>query len=321
MRYLLYIFFTLFIAANLFAQQNTNYTQYLLNDVALNPAAAGSSRGINILGGRRSQWGGIIYAPETNFAWISKDFRRSKGINYFWHGAAVFIEQDRVGIFTHFIAQATYAIHFKLNKKFNFSFGIAGGIKQTAISITSMDANDPVVASKAFQVTIPDFVPGMYFYSKKFTAGISVKNLYKNTLEQKKKIIGTTGSKLYPDLFLTFSRKFISKQYDFIYVPSIQIQSNFRSIPSAQIGVMAFYKRKVGLGVSHRTQDAVSIIIQYRPWSHVVFGFAYDITASRLRQIKGSNSSEFMFGYHHYFSAENYDRPSSGATSCPQFEL
>ena len=51
------------------AQQTTHYTQFMLNEYGSNPAVAGATNsGINFLIGRRTQWIGFDYAPETNFA-------------------------------------------------------------------------------------------------------------------------------------------------------------------------------------------------------------------------------------------------------------
>ncbi len=292
----------------------------MLNDYGLNPAVAGSSKNIVVLAGRRSQWAGIKYAPETNFASISTIIGKKTGIRYYWHGIGVYVEQDRLGIFTNFVANASYAIHLKLSHKYNLSFGIAAGIKQVAISTSSINQNDPVIASRAISVIVPDFVPGVYLYSRKLIAGIAVKNIYKTTLDQGGKSIGTTGSRLYPNTYLMFGRKIISQQYDFIYVPSIQIQTTFTSIPAVQLNLMTYYRKKIGLGISYKSQNAIAAMIQFRITSDIVFGFAYDFTISKLRQAKGANATEVMFGFHSVMSSENYDRPT-GATQCPKFEL
>src|SRR6478672_8126774 len=49
-----------------FAQQDSQYTQYMYNTINVNPAYAGSRGVMSIFGLHRTQWVGIEGAPETN---------------------------------------------------------------------------------------------------------------------------------------------------------------------------------------------------------------------------------------------------------------
>lgn len=312
--FILVFFLQLFIVE---AQQNVQYTQFMLNDYGLNPAVAGSSKGLMIMVGRRTQWRGFEYAPETNFARITKDFGK-KGIRRFWHGVGGYIESDKFGIFNNKAIYGTYAIHLKLSAKYFLSFGLAGGVKEYAVTNTIYDVNDPALNTRAPRVLVPDIIPGVYLYSKKVFAGIAVRNLYKNTLSQGGKEIGS-GSKLFPNAYITVGKKFVTKGYDFIIVPALHIQTSFVNIPVANFNCMAFFRKRIGVGVNYRMHDAASVILQARIWKNVVVGFAYDYTISRFRAAN-ANSTEFMMGFSPIMSSENYDRPT-GATNCPKFEL
>ena len=60
------------ISTAMSAQQNVQYTQFMLNDYGLDPAVAGSSKGLMFLVGRRVQWAGYALAQETNVASVTK---------------------------------------------------------------------------------------------------------------------------------------------------------------------------------------------------------------------------------------------------------
>lgn len=317
MRKNLLVLLILFFALKADAQQGVQYSQFMLNDYGLNPAVAGSSRGLMFMVGRRVQWKGFGYAPETNFASVSKDFGK-KGYRRYWHGVGAYLENDKFGIFNNKSVYGSYAVHLKLAAKHYLSFGVAAGIKQVAVTNSIYDASDPALNTIAPVVTIPDVIPGIYFYSKKMMAGIAVRNLYKNTLKQGSKEIGN-GSKLLPAGYITVGRKMISENYDFIFVPAVHLQTNFVSIPVSSFNLMTYYRKRVGIGVTYRMHDAVSAMIQVRVFSNVVLGFAYDYTISRFRS-SNANSTEFMFGFSPIMSTENYDRPN-GAANCPKFEL
>ncbi|MCX6295908.1 MAG: PorP/SprF family type IX secretion system membrane protein, partial [Bacteroidetes bacterium] len=114
------LFLFLAFAAN--AQQAVQYSQFMMNEYGLNPAVAGSDKGINVMVGRRVQWRGFAFAPETNFASVTKSFGK-KGYKLFWHGVGAYVEQDKFGIFTNKVVYASYAIHLKLSSKYYFSAG------------------------------------------------------------------------------------------------------------------------------------------------------------------------------------------------------
>jgi hypothetical protein len=82
---------------------------------------------------------------------------------------------------------------------------------------------------------------------------------------------------------------------------------------------MAYYHKRVGLGLSYRMHDAVSAMLQVRVFSNIVIGFSYDYTISRFRAAD-ANSTEIMMGFSPIMASENYER-AEGAANCPRFEL
>lgn len=310
------ILFLLFSVA-LTAQQSSQYSQFMMNEYGLNPATAGSGKGLYVMVGRRTQWRGFALAPETNFASVTKAFGK-KGYKHYWHGIGGYVEQDKFGMFANRAAYGSYAIHLKLSAKYFLSFGAAAGAKSIAISNTVTDKNDPALLASNQKVIIPDVIPGLYLYSKKVTVGISVRNLYKNTMKQGGKQIGT-GSRLIPTAVFTASKKIQSDGYDFVFVPGINMQSNFIGIPSAQFNFMAYFRQRIGVGVTYRMHDAVSGMIQVRILKNVVIGFAYDYTVSKFRSAN-ANSTEFMMGMTPVMTSEGYDSPG-GAADCPKFDF
>ena len=307
----------LFLVFSVSAQQAVQYSQFMMNDYGLNPAVAGSGKGLYIMVGRRTQWRDFAYAPETNFASVTKAFGK-KGYKYYWHGIGVYVEQDKFGIFTNKVAYASYAIHLKLSSKYYFSVGVAAGVKSVALTNTIHNDFDPALSQNGPQVLVPDIIPGLYLYSKKVSVGLSLRNIYKNTLKQGSKEIGN-GSRLIPTLVFTASKKFQSAGYDFIFVPGVNIQSNLLGIPSSQFNFMTYFRQRVGVGVSYRMHDAVSAMIQIRVLKNVVVGFAYDYTISKFSSAN-ANSTEFMMGLSPVMSSEGYETPG-GAADCPKFDF
>ncbi len=307
----------LFISVACFGQQTSQYSQFMMNEYGLNPAVAGSGKGLYVMVGRRTQWRGFALAPETNFASVTKAFGK-KGYRHYWHGVGAYVEQDKFGMFSNKVAYGSYAIHLKLSSKYFLSFGVAAGVKSIALSNTISDKFDPALSAGSQKVLIPDVIPGIYLYSKKVSVSLALRNLYKNTMKQGSKQVGS-GSRLLPTAIFTISKKIKSEGYDFVFVPGINIQSNLIGIPSSQFNFMAYYRQRIGLGVTYRMHDAVSAMIQIRVLKNVVVGFAYDYTVSKFRSAN-ANSMEFMTGMTPVMSSEGYDKPN-GASDCPKFDF
>ncbi len=312
----LILFITLPVVA-LNAQQEEQFTQFTLNNYGLNPAVAGSSNGFTLLAGSRNQWRGFEGGPQTQFANFTHAFGK-KGYKHYWHGIGGYVQQDRFGVFTTKQAYLSYAIHLKVSSKFRLGFGVAAGVKSVAFSNIVFDLNDPVFAEGARKVLVPDIIPGIYLYSKKFSFSVSMHNVYKNTLSFDNKILGS-GTQLLPTAYITLTRKIISGDYNFVSIPAINLQSNFRgTIPSVNFNFITYYKKRVGVGVNYRMHDAVSGIIQVRVYKNVLIGFAYDLTISNFRAGK-ANSDEIMVGISPLMSTEDLEKQSTH--DCPKFEV
>ena len=74
-----------------FAQQDSQFTQYMYNTININPAYAGSRETLSIFALHRTQWVGLEGAPVTNTASIHTPINGSN------LGLGVSIVSDRIG--------------------------------------------------------------------------------------------------------------------------------------------------------------------------------------------------------------------------------
>ena len=77
------LFFTVIFLwfKSLSAQQLPQYTNYLLNYHALNPAAAGSTNCLDLKVGVRTQWVGFEGAPKTQFLQANSFLKRKRKLS------------------------------------------------------------------------------------------------------------------------------------------------------------------------------------------------------------------------------------------------
>ena len=95
--------FILFFSSAVFVygQQTAQYSNYLTNYFAMNPALAGSNDCLNVKLGYRNQWVGFTGAPKTTFATFSTEIKHKKIKTIRTkHGFGALIENDEIGAFS-----------------------------------------------------------------------------------------------------------------------------------------------------------------------------------------------------------------------------
>ena len=300
------------------AQQTMRYNQYLLNNYLINPAYAGTHNKWEFMTGRHAQWIGFDNAPTNTF--VSTTYTYRKNFNYKgWHGFGGYVEQDKRGFFTTKSVYVSYAYHFRLSRGFNMGLGMFVGGKSMGLSVKAGSAIDPALnIPKKAVMLYPDFVPGMRLYSKKMFLGLSVRNLYKNNATQGEKKIGT-NSKQIPTIYFNYGRMFRSAANDFIFVPSLNVQTSILSKPLVDVSMMVSYRNRIGLGATYTVFNSVTANLQVQILKNVVFGIAYNYATNGMRNA-AANSAEVILGFTPIMGNEKPDLRNRVAR-CPDFDF
>ncbi len=317
-KYFLHIFCLLSVC--IWAQQTPSYSQFVLNQYALNPAVAGTNIGLEATVGSRAQWIGMPAAPVTNFGSVTFGWR--KNFSYRGHhGVGVYAEDDRQGMYFAKSAYASYAYHLRIFTGLNIGAGISAGIRRMGLNQLLYDGTDPALNfQKSFGLLYPDIIPGMRVYTKKLFFDVSVRQLYVNRIKQGSFHIGTTGAKLDPILIVSLKRKFVLGNNSWVLVPAAMMQYTIRNIPYIQANCMLFYHRKIGVGASVRGTSFASAILQVRFLKNVIAGLAYDYPINRLRAA-GANSFEMILNFTPGGGDDDGHKPRINVAQCPDFDF
>src|SRR4051812_25628063 len=92
------------------AQQQSVYTNYLLNNYAYNPAVVGAQPYLQANMSYRNQWAGFEGAPKTSLISLYGPLKKQKNI-----GLGGMIVSDKTGLITTNSGYLTFAYHVKLN--------------------------------------------------------------------------------------------------------------------------------------------------------------------------------------------------------------
>jgi type IX secretion system PorP/SprF family membrane protein len=319
MRYYLYII--IFLCLKGFCQQTPQYTQFTFNKYGYNPAAAGTNinGGIEVMVGTRKQWVGFEHAPFTNFLSVNYTIKPERSYKR-WHNVGFYMSKEQAGIFRSEGYYLSYTLHLPITKRYNMSFGVFGGVRNLAMDRNIISMSDPVYAASYpnFFFAYPDFIPGIRIYSKKMFFDVSVQQIFKVRQVQGDKQIGNK-SVLTPQLYMSYGRKF-KLDNGIMLVPALNVHSSFLNIPSMELNVMAYYRKRIGVGATIRNKDFISGILQVRILKNVVAGFAYDYSISRVHSV-APNTVEFMIGLTPMMTDKNADKASHSVAKCPNFDF
>lgn len=319
MRFFIYIF--LFFCVKLIGQQTGHFTQFTFNKYGYNPASAGTNinGGLEAILGTRKQWVGFERSPSSNFVSANYTFKPKRSYKR-WHNVGVYISKERAGIFRNEGYYGSYTLHLPITNKYNMSFGVFAGVRNVAMDKGIISTSDPVYAStySGYFFIYPDFIPGIRIYSKKVFFDVSIQQLYKNRLVQGDKQIGNK-SLLAPQIYISYGKKFFLDN-GLTVVPAVNIHSSFTNIPSLEINMMAYYRKRIGFGATIRNKDFISGIFQIRFLKNLTAGFSYDYSINRLNTT-APHSWEFMIGLTPMLSSMMPDKGSRSVAKCPNFDF
>lgn len=305
---------------NMYSQQAAQFTQFTFNKSGYNPAASGSNinSGFEAVTGLRKQWIGNFMGPATNFLSVNYTLKPKRSYRY-WQNVGFYTSTDKSGIFQNFSAYISYAIHVPLNNKWIGSIGLFAGTRRFSIAKNFISEFDPVYARTSESLwTYPDFIPGIRLYNRKFFFDLSVQQLFKNSMQQNGKQIGSP-SILLPQVFLTIGKR-IYFENKYVIVPALNIHGSTSSIPAFDMNLMAYYKSRIGFGATLRAGNFISGIFQVRFFKNATAGFSYDFSLNNYASAY-SHSFEMMIGITPFMSSLENAKIRRNVVKCPALDF
>lgn len=274
------------------AQQEAMFSQYMFNQLFLNPAYAGTQKYISSTLLYRSQWTNWEGAPKTAVLAVDGPFANET------MGWGLAICNDQIGVNNTTDIYANYAYKIKFSDRSRLSFGVrAGGTyinaKEPAIYWDESDPNMQPYRTFATRVGF-----GMFFNTEKFYAGVSFPTLLAYVPKTSFNIDFTKAGFLRRHYFLQAG--YVFKVNDFLKIrPSFLMKYQSKTVSPSQFdfNLHFLFNDKVWLGASYRTQDAVVGMIEFLINRRFRLGYAYDYKIQSVRYNYVGASHEFMLGF------------------------
>ena len=328
MKYCFFLFLFMFNTVLCFGQAKPSYTQYILNNYILNPGVTGIENYTDVKLSYRNQWAGINGAPVTSYVSLhgpigKQDLRTSAtsfavaGVNPrgkdYWeqyaasephHGIGMVVLNDKAGYINRWSVYGSYAYHKPVGKKTTLSAGINLGVSSVSldrskIDFANLDPNDPAIgyANSELKKIKPEIGAGLWLYSNRYFAGLSVLNI----IPGKYKFVKSNqyGTYYNPNFFATFGYR-MNLNNDVNVIPSVMLQYWQPQLLGVHANLKVQYLDLIWFGGSYRFSDFVSgysAMAGLNLYNAFNISYSYEVaTTSRLKNYT-SNTHELMIGF------------------------
>lgn len=296
MKKLLTVLLLLITTSLLFAQQDALFSQYMFNKLAVNPGYAGSRELLSADMIYRYQWVNIEGAPKTvSFALHSplNNPHLALGFN---------LSNDKIGPLSNTSAMATFAYRIIFPKS-KLSFGLQAGVKSSDVLWSKFNVKDAgesflEMSNQVENKVIPDANFGVYYYSDKFYAGVSARQLLQNqSLLSTDQLGNTQFSKLATHFYAMTGAAFPLSD-NVVFRPSLLAKFVNNAPPQLDLNASFLFANTLWVGASYRTEKAIVLITEVNIAQNLRIGYSYDIWMNELQSYnKGSHEIRISFDF------------------------
>lgn len=267
------------------AQQEAQYTQFMFNKLAFNPAYAGSHESPMLTAIYRNQWMGIDGAPKTQILSYSQPWLGER------LGFGVNLTHTSIGISHIITADIAYCYRIKMRRGY-----LAIGIQFSPRSISQRWRDDRLYASTpaGTDIAIPtqdknkwviNFGTGIFYNNDHWFAGFALPRIVKNNID-----FVENGGELSREVrhFNGMGGLNIDVNEDLRITPQLLLKYVAHAPPDAELNVNALFLQKLLGGLSYRAGGegagaSVNVLAGFKATTNLFFCLTYDIGLTRLR--------------------------------------
>lgn len=294
-----FTFWLLLATGSTFAQQDSQYTQYMYNTINVNPAYAGSRGVTSVFLLHRAQWVGLDGAPVTNTASINKPINNSN------IGYGISFVNDRIGISDENTISLDISYSVKASEDYKLSFGIKGAANLLSVDYTKLTIRHPDDVLLSQQANIdnrlsPNFGAGIYFHSDRNYIGFSVPN-FLETKHYDDNVSSLASERMH---FYVIAGSVFDINETLKFKPALMTKMVQGAPLQVDFSANFLINEKLFLGAAYRWSAALSAMVGFQVSDSWHIGYAYDAETTKLANYN-SGSHEIFLRYELF---NNYDK-------------
>jgi len=288
-----------------FGQQPTQYSLYMWNPFAFNPAYAGLDNSLVLQGVFRKQWVNLPQSP------TSQIFNAHMPAYLLGGGAGFQVENETMGAWQQTTFSLAYDYQLTLGRVGVLSLGLSAALVQRRLDGSAIrtpdgqydpdvlnpanpDHLDPLLLNGEMDGQTPEFGFGVYFLGERFQGGLAVRHLAESTVD-----MGPFGFGLDRTYYFNLSYQFDLGR-NLSATPSALLKSDLTQT-QIEFSTLLKYNDNIFFGASFRgydsnSLDAVSFLGGIKLSEKITLAYAYDYTLSELSTAT-NGSHEIMVHY------------------------
>lgn len=285
------------------AQQVPQYSLYMLNPYAYNPAYAGLENTLVATGMYRQQWAGLKGAP------VSQHANAHLPIYALSSGVGLRLDNDAIGAHNTTQAVVNYSYQIEMGGGQLLSLGLGAGWLQYALDGAKLRAPEGTYAEPSFshnesvlpegrvRAGAPLFEAGIFLQTKKFDLGVSSQPVFATKLKE----AGNGALRIQPvQHYFLYTAYALAFGEDLALKPSFLLKSDLLET-QMEASVLARWRDNPFVGVSYRgfgnaSQDAAIVLAGLRLNDKTTLAYAFDIPLSALNAAN-RGSHELLLRY------------------------
>ena len=269
------------------AQQDAQYSQYMFNPLALNPAYAGVRQVFSSALVSRRQWTGIDGSPSTSSLSGQAPIGKKNA------GVGVELISDKLGFKKTSAALISYAYRVKMARG-NLSFGLRMGMYNNVFDWSQARVQDPSDinsnAGASKNTGTADF--GAYYSMRRFYWGLGLTHLNRGRISDAN--LGNPATRQAVHFFMPIGKAFEAGSV--IINPSILLKGAGHAPSEIDVNMNILLKQRCWLGMSLRSGYGVVFLTQYMITDKFKVGYSFDYGTNKIG-VAGKGSHEIMIGY------------------------
>lgn len=278
------------------AQYDAMFTQYMFNEMFINPGYTGSKDAMSVNLLHRQQWVSFPGRPVTTTFSMHGPLLNNK------MGLGLSVLNEQIGKLNRNIAYLNYAYRVKAGKTGHLSFGLMFGAHQQVNRLAELKATesgDMQVSQNTPSILTPNFGAGIYYYTNKLYAGLSIPRMIHDGYYFEEgsgsfvKNVKFDAQKLHYHLTLGYL-------FEINDALKIKPQTMVKMVQNApiqyDININCLLKNMIWAGAGYRSGSNVSAILGVQVNPQFLVSYSYDYGLNQIQKYS-QGSHEIALGY------------------------
>jgi len=278
------------------AQYDALFTNYMFNEMFINPAYAGSNGAMSATLLHRQQWVNFSGRPVTTSFSMHGPIINDK------MGVGLSVLNERIGVLQRNLIYGDYAYRLKVQDKGTLALGLMAGIDSQINRFSELKVNDdgtvdPQLIQNSPNIVAPNLGAGAYYHTKSFYGGFSIPRLIDNQVN-----FSSGGSVRTSKVEFRKFTYYITAGNMFTINEDLKIRANtmIKYVKAAplqiDLGANCLIKDIFWAGLSYRSGSALAFLLGYQVNPQFLVNYSYDYGINQIQKYS-QGSHEFVLSY------------------------